>query len=351
MQLKSFQAEFPYIVKALLSARKSGRLAHSFIIQSDDNALADAFATALAQAVTCQSSEADGDACGRCPTCRQLEGKTYSELYSLAPASKSRQILIGEDDPPEPNSMRWFISQFHMKSAMGGGVKTGIIYEADCMNPNSQNCFLKTLEEPPPSSFIMLITANPFSLIPTIRSRCQNILLLRNRISYSDEKIFGIVSILDSLLLGNATIANAEGCATRMIAVSDGLHDAAEAKMKVKWKKTFEDSKFLEPPAQKRLEKRFEAEIESEYIKMRDSMLSLIHTWSSEAYMLSCGIPASSLSNPELFPVTASDFKLPDQKKAYWMMRKSEDLLQILNWNVNDDLAFREFCMSVVFGK
>lgn len=325
-------------------------MAHAFIIQSDDSKLADDFAIALAQMVSCPSPQSNGDSCGKCLTCRQLEARTYSELYTLAPVSKSRQIVIGEDES-DPDTMRWFRGLFHMKSASAGGVKTGIIYDADCMNDKAQNCFLKTLEEPPPSSFIIIITANPSSMLPTILSRCQSILLLRNRIGYMDKKISGIIPLLGRLVSGDQTISNAEGCASAMIALSDGLHDFAEEKIKAKWKPLFKESEYLEKAGRKQLEKRFEAAVESEYIMMRDSMLSLIHTWSAQAYMMTCGIPLDSLANPEIFPDTGNNFTPARQKKAYGMMRKSEDLLQVLRWNVNTDLALREFCMGVVFGK
>ncbi|HBC85488.1 MAG TPA: hypothetical protein DCZ94_00900 [Lentisphaeria bacterium] len=350
MQLRHFQNEFPYLVKALLSAKKAGRLSHSFLIHNDDGKLADDFSISLAQALACTNPLPDGDSCGNCVVCKQLEHRTYSELFTLAPVSKSRQIVIGVDDTI-PDTMRWFRSLFHMKSSMAGGIKIGIIYDADCMNDESQNCFLKTLEEPPPSSHVLLVTANPFTLLPTIRSRCQSILLLRNKTSYEDEKIRGIAGIMWELMSSSNKISTAEECAFAMISISDNLEKFAEEKADVKWDRIFEDSKYLEPPAKKRLEKQHEAAISAEYLKMRDSMLSLIHSWSAQAYMLSCGIPRDSIANPELFPRDLNVISSIDPEKAYRMMRKSEDLLQILNWNVDTDLAFREFCMGVEFGK
>ncbi|MFZ2658275.1 MAG: hypothetical protein WAX69_25305 [Victivallales bacterium] len=350
MQLHHFQNEFPYQVKALLSAKKADRLAHAFIVQSDDTRLAADFATALIQAVTCPSPQANGDSCGACLTCRQVGNGSYSELYTLAPVSKSRQIVIGEDDS-QPDTMRWFQSKFHLKSSTAGGIKTGIIHDADCMNPQAQNCFLKTLEEPPPSSFLLLLTSNPFSFLPTIRSRCQTILLLKNKTAYEDENILKIIPILRKLLHSEETLSNAEQCASAMISISDGLRDTAEEKITAKWKKLVEDSKNLESSAQKQIQKRLDAAVESEYVRMRDSLLSLIHAWSAQACMISSGIPVDSLANPEMFSGTEHGLSGSSFKKTYKMMRKSEDLLKILQWNVNSDLALREFCLDIVFGK
>lgn len=349
MQLQQFQNEFPFIVKALLSAKKAGRLSHSFIIHSDDSALSADFAIALAQAVSCPAPLDSGDSCGECQVCRQLENRTYSELFTLAPVSKSRQILIGEDST-EADTMRWFRSLFHFKSVSGGGMKIGIIYDADCMNEKAQNCFLKTLEEPPPSSLLILLTPSPFTLLPTIRSRCQSILLLRNKSVYDIEKMKDILPVLHMLTFGKADISLAETCASELISISGRLHNIAEEKITGKWKKFLTDTKNLESAGQKLIEKRFDAAVASEYLGMRDSFLSMIHAWFAHLHMLSQGIPLDSLANPEI----VSDFKIKpeeiDPKKAYRSLRLSENLIQILQWNVNGDLALREFCLNVALG-
>ena len=345
-----FQNEFPYIVEALLSAKKARRLSHSFIVHSDDSTLSADFAIALAQAVSCQEPVASGDACGKCQVCRQLENRTYSELFSLAPVSKSRQIVIGKDSA-EPDTMRWFQSRFHLKSVSGGGMKIGIVYDADCMNQEAQNCFLKTLEEPPPSSLLILLTPNPFTLLPTIRSRCQNILLLRNKSVYDIEKMKDLLPVLHNLMFGKAGISEAESCASELISISGKLHDSAEEIIADRWKKFLTDTKNLESAGQKLIQKRFEAAVESEYIGMRNSFLSMIHAWFAHLHMLSQGIPLDSMANPELvsgFKIRPEDI---DPKKAYRSLRLSENLLQVLQWNVNGDLALREFCLNVALGK
>jgi DNA polymerase-3 subunit delta' len=349
MQLLQFQNEFPFIVKALLSAKKASHLSHSFIIHSDDSTLSADFAIALAQAVSCPEPLDSGDSCGKCLVCRHLDKRSYSELFTLAPVSKSRQIVIG-DDSSMPDTMRWFQSQFHLKSVSEGKMKIGIIYDADCMNQQVQNCFLKTLEEPPPSSLLILLTPNPFTLLPTIRSRCQNILLLRNKSVYDLEKMKDIFPVLHLLMFGKAGISAAETCASELISISNKLHDIAEEKISDKWKKNLTDSKSLESAGQKLIQKRFEAAVESEYIGMRNSFLSMLHAWFAHLYMLSQGIPLDNMPNPEL----VNDFKIKpeniDPKKAYRSLQLSENLLQILQWNVNGDLALREFCMNVALG-
>ncbi|MDP1580938.1 MAG: DNA polymerase III subunit gamma/tau [Candidatus Didemnitutus sp.] len=89
--------------------------------------------------------------------------KDHPDFFALRPAGKSRQILA------EPT--RNLIGQIQV-SARTSFRKVAVIYEADRMNTASANIFLKTLEEPPASTTILLLTTRPYSLLPTIRSRC-----------------------------------------------------------------------------------------------------------------------------------------------------------------------------------
>jgi DNA polymerase-3 subunit delta' len=97
---------------------------------------------------------------------------THPDCHTLRPSGKSRQIRIGEDNA-EPNTMRHFIRQL-AQSPLAGPRKVGIVFEAERMNPSSANAFLKTLEEPPLDTTILLLTTHPYSLLSTIRSRCLN---------------------------------------------------------------------------------------------------------------------------------------------------------------------------------
>ena len=89
--------------------------------------------------------------------------KQHPDFFALRPAGKMRQIsaevtrdLIGSIQVSPQVSHR----------------KVAVIYEADRMNTAAANIFLKTLEEPPASTTILLLTTRPYSLLPTIRSRC-----------------------------------------------------------------------------------------------------------------------------------------------------------------------------------
>lgn len=89
--------------------------------------------------------------------------KQHPDFFALRPAGKSRQITA--------ESTRDLIGRIQVSPQVSHR-KVAIVYEADRMNVAAANIFLKTLEEPPASTTIVLLTTRPYALLPTIRSRC-----------------------------------------------------------------------------------------------------------------------------------------------------------------------------------
>lgn len=89
--------------------------------------------------------------------------KQHPDFFALRPAGKMRQIGV--------EAVRDLIGRIQVSPQISHR-KVAVIYEADRMNVASANVFLKTLEEPPASTTILLLTTRPYSLLTTIRSRC-----------------------------------------------------------------------------------------------------------------------------------------------------------------------------------
>lgn len=87
----------------------------------------------------------------------------HPDLFHLRPSGKARIISV--------EKTRELISILNRTSNQGGS-KIAIIHDADRMKKESANAFLKTLEEPPSGTFLLLLTAKPYALLATIRSRC-----------------------------------------------------------------------------------------------------------------------------------------------------------------------------------
>ncbi len=119
------------------------------------------------------AAKAELDPCGTCPSCAQVAAGTHPDLDVVAkPDDKSFipvELLIGDR---EHRRREGLCHNIGMKPSMGGR-KIALIDDADYLNAEGANALLKTLEEPPPRSMLILIGTTPAKQLPTIRSRCQ----------------------------------------------------------------------------------------------------------------------------------------------------------------------------------
>ncbi len=162
------------VVERFRRALANGRLASSFLFAGPAGVGKRTFALKLAQALLCrQRPEAALDPCGTCPSCAQVAAGTHPDLDQLAkPEGKSfipLELLIGDADHRRREGLCHNIS---LKPSMGGR-KVAVIDDADYLNAEGANALLKTLEEPPPKSVLILIGTSAAKQLPTIRSRCQ----------------------------------------------------------------------------------------------------------------------------------------------------------------------------------
>ena len=334
---------------SLCHAEQSGKLAHAYIVYSDNITIREEYSTLLAQIAACPNS-ANGVPCLECTVCRHLKDQSYAELYSLMPNKKSRQIGIG-DNEYELDTMRWFQAQFYMSSVSAGKRKIGIINDADRLTQQAQNAFLKLLEEPPEKTVFILNTANPSSLLPTIISRCHTLTLLENKCHYRFKGVEEMIQTLFRLQSCTAHhLSVGAESAEELIKISSDLKNQAKEQVMPLWEKRIEEANNPDlkwtAGQRKRVKERAEGAVASQYLMLRKVFLSLIHTWFAQSYEIACGADLSMLSNPELYThIDVTKFRL-DEETALKNLKKAEALIANLNWNVSEELAIREFCCS-----
>ena len=124
------------------------------------------FAQNLAKGLLCHEPDEPGRFCGRCQGCRLFSAGSHPDFYYVAAEENSQQIKVDQIRA---------VTGFMVLSRHYGRYKIGLIAQAETLNRNAANSLLKTLEEPPPGSLIMLVTSHPMHLPATIRSRCQRI--------------------------------------------------------------------------------------------------------------------------------------------------------------------------------
>jgi DNA polymerase-3 subunit delta' len=126
-------------------------------------------AIALAETVNClqpvSSPSVPRDACGTCAACRRIARGVHPDVIIVEP---------GELGSIKVEQIRDVIDRAGYRP-FEGRRRVVVIDEADAMAPFAQNALLKTLEEPPPASVFVLVSATPDSLFPTVLSRCQRL--------------------------------------------------------------------------------------------------------------------------------------------------------------------------------
>lgn len=154
-------------VNILSRTIKKGRLLSTYLFAGESGIGKKFTAINLAKALNCISekrtidSELFFDACDECPSCQKIEKGIHPDFLLIEP--EGNQIKIDEIRAVEEAlSLKAFEAKY----------KVVIVDDAEAMNQSAANAFLKTLEEPPQNSLIILITSMPDILPDTIRSRC-----------------------------------------------------------------------------------------------------------------------------------------------------------------------------------
>lgn len=153
---------------------QNGRLAHAYAFVGPGGIGKRTFALILTQALLCErNDESQLEPCGECAGCRQVVARSHPDVSLVAlPTGKSElpiELFVGDADHRGEAGLCHELSL----RPMAGKRKIAIIDDADLFNEASGNALLKTLEEPPQESLLILIATSTDLLLPTIRSRCQ----------------------------------------------------------------------------------------------------------------------------------------------------------------------------------
>ncbi len=170
-------------IQMLEGARTRGRIASAYLFAGDEGIGKKTTALAFAASLNCKEPvlrDTLTDSCGQCPSCVKMQNGTHPDLLLVEPLTND--ILICQIRPSkerdkcdqEGYDKPRVVEMLSLRS-YEGGMKIVIVDQAEKMNTFAANAFLKTLEEPPEDSIIILISSQPDRLLPTIRSRCSRL--------------------------------------------------------------------------------------------------------------------------------------------------------------------------------
>ncbi|WP_041453373.1 DNA polymerase III subunit delta' [Anaeromyxobacter dehalogenans] len=171
-------------VGSLRSALRRGSLHHAYLFGGPEGAGKARAALLLAQAANCEGGQAGPgglreDPCGACGPCRKIERGLHPDVVVLA--EERTMAKAGRWEPKSGRApskdivvdqVRDLVDHRLAMKRFEGRRRFVVIDPADAMNPQAQNALLKTLEEPPEDTTLVLVASSPDALLPTIRSRC-----------------------------------------------------------------------------------------------------------------------------------------------------------------------------------
>jgi DNA polymerase-3 subunit delta' len=171
-------------LSSLRSALRRGALHHAYLFGGPEGVGKSLAGRVLAQAANCEGGAAGpgelrDDACGACGPCRKIAKGIHPDVVVLAEeramAKAGRWEPKGGRSPSKDivvDQVRDLVDHRLSLKRFEGRRRFVVIDPADAMNPQAQNALLKTLEEPPDDTTLVLVASSPDSLLPTIRSRC-----------------------------------------------------------------------------------------------------------------------------------------------------------------------------------
>lgn len=324
------------------SAHERERLAHAFLITGPKGSGKSELAARMGDLLNGKGDEGE-DLWGEpvestAPSLEELEGEF---IRAVRPRSKSRRIAV--DDIRALEKMM-------NQSSPDGTWKIGVIVDADRMNESSENAFLKTLEEPPRESLLLLLSSEPERLLPTIWSRCVHLPLVRPAGAVRSEEVEQIIPLLDEVTRDGL------GTMESGLRLKSGLEALlAERKQVIekKYAEIFKEEKLkyqkvVEADWMKDREKVYEAQSSADYLGERALMIETIHAWVGDLVRQKAG--GAGLEFPEYAETMAQAVAGEDLDVLLRRVAAMEELRSLLETNVVEALAL-EVSFMKTFGK
>src|SRR5947208_14451528 len=267
-------------------------------------------------------------------------------------SSKAREIFVAE---PESKSRRSLIEQMRelehglQMRAPEGRRKVAIIAEADRLQPQAANAFLKTLEEPPANSLLLLLSALPEALPDTIVSRCISIPLAANGEGIESPERAELVELL------RATAREKNWGVQQAYRVAQGLHSLlSEVREQIKADTAEalkgEETRYRNSTDGAWLDDRedyYKALTESLYIQRRAMLIEVLLEWWSDVLRACTGVARRDfIAAKKETAVLAERFTAPEVLRR---IQRLEELRDNLGRNIQEALAF-EVAFLEVFG-
>ncbi len=330
------------ILRRMLEA---GRVPGALLFAGESGVGKKLFALELAKALNCREPRGV-EACDKCSSCVRISQSKFPEY---ADDKDNREKLVRSDHPDVAlarpfnrilriGPMREIEQEANFRP-YEGRVRVLIVEEAERLNENASNALLKTLEEPPRTSHLILTTSRPAALLPTIRSRCQMIrfsplapdeiersLLEGGQVSKADARL---LARLARGSIGRALAADVESYRRQRDAMLDVVNALAVTNDRARLLRASEEMN--------------DAKHKEEYEPRLDVLATLVR----DVWVLSLGAGEQQVVNEDLRPQLSKLGASVDSRRAARWLSQLEQLRGRLDFNVNRKVATDALFLSM----
>ena len=329
-------------VSSLRAALTRGQLHHAYLFGGPDGVGKELCAVTLAQAANCE--KLTDDACGACPSCKRIAKRNHADVLFIVPeAEQVSRGWAGRSDFDLTPSRDIKIAQIRKLQdrlslrALEARRKFAIICEAQQLNPQAQNALLKTLEEPPQDTTIVLVSSAPNALLPTIRSRCLKLSFGPLPLDFIAQKVMqekkadASAARLCAALSGGS-LAAALDFDPKALAARDALIAAIEGL----------------PEKDGRGAIHFAAEFGDDRAAA-EIALELLVAWYRDVAAISSGMPAESLANRDLAELAQKSAQRLTVPEILRRIELCSEVRGTLRGNANPRLQVEQLVLRFLF--
>ena len=331
MAFKNFSKQLQG-VQLLQRSLARGRLGPAYLFTGHRLEELESLARTLAKTLNCQKpvkqNGAVTDCCDECLSCRKIDHETHADVHWARPESRSRVVTVEQ--------MRDLMREIQLKPTEAE-YKAAIIVAADRLNPQAANAFLKTLEEPPAKSVLILLSTEPQRILETILSRCL-------RLNFSREGTYELEEAQSEWLAKFGALAAGEqkSLLGRYRLLDGLLQKLGEIRARVEEALTAQSPLQRYDEVEKDLRERWEDElaaaIEAEYRRQRTDLLLLVQWWLRDVWLQTLAAGGKLLNFPQMAGAEAVAKKITPHQ-ALENLQTLEQTQRLLHSNVQEALT------------
>ena len=319
-------------VQLLQRSLARGRLGHAYLFTGHLLEELENVARTLAKTLNCRQPVRTGgvptDCCDECLSCRKIDQETHSDVHWARPESKSRVVTVEQ--------MRDLMHEIQLKPAEAE-YKVAIIVAADRLNQQAANAFLKTLEEPPGRSVLILLSTDPQRILETILSRCLRLNFSAEGLRPLDEaqtdwlaKFGALAAGEQKSLLGRYRLLDV--LLQKLGELRTRVDEALSARSPLQ---RYDD---VEKDLRERWEDELTAAIEAEYRRQRADLLLLVQWWLRDVWLSTLAVGGELSGFPQIAGAEAVAKRI-SSRQALENLQTLEQTQRLLYTNVQEALA------------